>query len=496
MYHPRIRFAVATLFAMTMLLALAAPALAVAPDIYEPLWGISGSGFTHRNAMSKAMQIASDRGAGWVDSIAIDRSVYPDVIFKDNIDHNYNHFGGDRSYYNSSWGSDFGNPQGKVQMYYDAAVADLRAGDRIGASKNIGYVSHYLIDINGPLHTEESNAYEGNTVHTNLEESAANVGGGTMSSYIQPQSYQHYGGQSSPSALVVANAHSSHAYYSDLVRTYHSSGFNSHVRDIEGHNFNRGVNSIADLIQSVQDDADNVAAGIDSISPSSSTSGTPVTFVGHGADALHPIQEWRWRSTINGLLSSAPAFSTSSLSVGIHNIYFSVKCSNQKWSGEVLAPYVVGAPNTKPMPVYRFLNRNTNVHFYTASEAERNNVQFNLAGTYSLEGVGYALDTSSTANNVPLYRFYDFKRGVHFYTADENEKNVILNTLGHVYSYDGPAYKVSQNPVGTQPIWRFYNVNKGVHFYTADIAERDNVVQHLGYIYRYEGVAFYYDPPW
>ena len=496
----RIGFMITTIIAVALGLACAAPVLAT-PDIYEPLWGIDGSGFTHRNAMAKAMQIASDRGAGWVDSIAVDRAVYPDTVFRDNIDHNYNHFGGDRSYFNSSWGSDFGNPQGKVQMYYNAAVASLRAGDRIGASKSIGYMSHYLIDINGPLHTEESDAYEGRTVHTNLEQSAADVSSSSMSSYIHPESYQHYGGQSSPSALTVANAHSSHAYYSDLVRTYRSSGFNGHVRDIEGLNFNRGVNSIADLVQSALADAnpvpaDPVAAVIDSVSPSSVTTGQPVTFVGHGTDALHPIEESLWRSSIDGPLSSAPSFSTSALSLGIHNIYFSVRCSGPAWSTEAFMPVVIGAQGTSPLPIYRFYNSKQGVHFYTATQEEMASVRNGLSSTYAFEGVGYAEDSASPANSTPLYRFYNFRQGVHFYTATEEERDRVINTLGETYRYEGEAYRVSNSPVGTQPVYRFYNVQKGVHFYTATDAERDNVINTLGDIYRYEGVAYYFAPPW
>jgi len=379
-----------------------------------------------------------------------------------------------------------------VQSYYNEVVADLRAGDKVGASKNMGYLSHYLIDINGPMHTQES-ATENNTLHTNLEQDASESSYG---SYIADDGYQYYGGHSSPSSLVVANANSSHDYYSDLIGTYHDHGFNSHVRDIEGHNFNRGVNSIADLIQSAQADADQVTAVIDSVSPSMVTTETTVTISGHGVDALHPIAEYSWRSTRDGTLSSAPSFKTKTLSMGIHNIYFKVRCTGPKWSAEALRPLVVGAQNTKPKAMYRFYNYHTGVHFYTASESERQTVQDTLSSSYTLEGVAYALDTSSTANNAPLYRFYDYTRGVHFYTADENEKNNILNTLGHIYRLDGVVTNVSKNPAGCSPIYRFYNTKKGVHFYTASVAERDSVIANLGYTYKYEGLAYYYDPPW
>ncbi len=187
-----------------------------------------------------------------------------------------------------------------------------------------------------------------------------------------------------------------------------------------------------------------------------------MAFAGHGADPLHTIAEWRWRSSLNGALATVPAFNTSALKVGIHNIYFIVRCNGPKWSAETFTPYVVGAQGTKPLPVYRFLNRRTNVHFYTASEAERRTVQTTLASTYSLEGVAYALDTSATANSSPLYRFFDRKRGVHFYTASEAEKDTVLTTLGDVYQYDGVVTYISLTPEpGTQPVYRFYNFSQG-----------------------------------
>ncbi len=122
-------------------------------------------------------------------------------------------------------------------------------------------------------------------MHGGIEHAAADT---DLSGYVTDDGYQYYGGYSSPSALTVANATASHEYYSDLVNTYDDHGFNSHVRDIEGVNLNRGINSIADLIQSAQNDADSVTAVIDSVSPSSSTSDQPVAFSGHGADPMQP----------------------------------------------------------------------------------------------------------------------------------------------------------------------------------------------------------------
>src|SRR5450759_1661369 len=92
------------------------------------------------------------------------------------------------------------------------------------------------------------------------------------------------------------------------------------------------------------------------------------------------------------------------------------------------------------MPVYRFYNATAGAHFYTASEAEKANVIATLSSVYSYDGVAYTIDTADPANSHPLYRFYNMITGVHFYTADEAEKNNIIATLSSVYHFDGPAY--------------------------------------------------------
>lgn len=150
------------------------------------------------------------------------------------------------------------------------------------------------------------------------------------------------------------------------------------------------------------------------------------------------------------------------------------------------------------MPVYRFYNVNEGVHLYTADETEKNNVMANLSSIYRYEGVGYSIERSDPLNSNPLYRFYNFQKGVHFYTSDETEKSNVQGTLAWTYKFEGVGYGVSRTPTA-MPIYRFLNVNKGVHFYTATTGEKDWVIANLGSIYRYEGIAFYITgsiPPW
>ncbi|MGQ9592240.1 MAG: N,N-dimethylformamidase beta subunit family domain-containing protein, partial [Planctomycetota bacterium] len=76
-------------------------------------------------------------------------------------------------------------------------------------------------------------------------------------------------------------------------------------------------------------------AVVDSISPVSATKGQAVSFRGHGADVDGRIAFYRWRSNIDGFLSDLPSFSVSSLSAGLHTIFFAVRDAEGAWSPEV-----------------------------------------------------------------------------------------------------------------------------------------------------------------
>jgi len=76
-------------------------------------------------------------------------------------------------------------------------------------------------------------------------------------------------------------------------------------------------------------------AFIDAISPSPAIVGETVSFTGHGEDPDGTITGYEWRSDLDGLLSADPAFSTASLSAGLHSIRFKVKDDDDQWSTEI-----------------------------------------------------------------------------------------------------------------------------------------------------------------
>ncbi len=98
----------------------------------------------------------------------------------------------------------------------------------------------------------------------------------------------------------------------------------------------------------------------------------------------------------------------------------------------------------------------------------------------------------------PVYRFYKFNQEVHFFTSNQSEYQSVLNNYSSIYRYEGILYYVDTINTGTQfcspslvPVYRFYNLRTGVHFYTANQVEKNNVQTNLSWLYRYEGIAYY-----
>ena len=143
-----------------------------------------------------------------------------------------------------------------------------------------------------------------------------------------------------------------------------------------------------------------------------------------------------------------------------------------------------------PQPVYRFFNTRTGVHFYTISLAERNQVLINFPW-FNLEGPGFYAQPSPVAGLSPIYRFYNRITGTHFYTINEVEKNTVIANFSDTYQLDGPAMWASTGAAsGWVPMHRFYNGNTGTHFYTANESERQNVVATMPGMH-YDGIGYY-----
>lgn len=89
------------------------------------------------------------------------------------------------------------------------------------------------------------------------------------------------------------------------------------------------------------------------------------------------------------------------------------------------------------------------------------------------------------ANTSEMYRMYNPNSGEHFYTANRNERDMLVSKGWRYESIGWTA------PEKGAPVYRLYNPNAGDHHYTTDIKERDMLVSKG---WRAEGIGWYTDP--
>ena len=58
-----------------------------------------------------------------------------------------------------------------------------------------------------------------------------------------------------------------------------------------------------------------------------------------------------------------------------------------------------------------------------------------------------------------IFRFYNTETTTHFYTANPDEVDVILETLPH-YRFEGPKFNVE---AGNTNVFRLFNLETGAH---------------------------------
>ena len=139
--------------------------------------------------------------------------------------------------------------------------------------------------------------------------------------------------------------------------------------------------------------------------------------------------------------------------------------------------------------VYRFFNRWTGVHFYTASAAERAHILATWP-QFADEGTVWRASAAADAGLVPVYRFFNRETGAHFYTTDPAERQRVPVTWPQ-FADEGPAfYAYLTDAYDRRAVHRFYNTQTQTHFYTADAGEKDHVLRTFP-SFAYEGISYY-----
>ncbi|MCR4950196.1 MAG: Ig-like domain-containing protein [Solobacterium sp.] len=133
-----------------------------------------------------------------------------------------------------------------------------------------------------------------------------------------------------------------------------------------------------------------------------------------------------------------------------------------------------------PDPMYRVYNPNSGEHFYTANEKEKDAL---LDFGWKDEGVGWLAPKISAS---PVYRLYNQTAGDHHYTMNEKEKDALIKKFGWRdegigwYSDDAKAV----------PLYREYNPNmqKCNHNYTINKEEHNYLISQG---WKDEGIGWY-----
>ncbi|MCP5519493.1 MAG: pre-peptidase C-terminal domain-containing protein [Verrucomicrobiales bacterium] len=84
-------------------------------------------------------------------------------------------------------------------------------------------------------------------------------------------------------------------------------------------------------------------ARIDRIDPGAIVVGDTIEFEGSGTDADGSVTGYEWRSDIDGVVGAAAQFTTTTLSIGTHTVYFRVQDNDGVWSTEVKELVYVGS---------------------------------------------------------------------------------------------------------------------------------------------------------
>jgi len=140
--------------------------------------------------------------------------------------------------------------------------------------------------------------------------------------------------------------------------------------------------------------------------------------------------------------------------------------------------------------IFRFYNSSNNAHFFTASEAERDQVIATLP-SFRYEGVAFQANASGgDPGTQPVYRILNQLTGVHIYTSNATER-ATLRASGF-YKEEGIAYHAYVNPAATDvlPLYRFYNTATKAYFYTSNEAEKAAILASNPALVL-EGIAYY-----
>jgi hypothetical protein len=116
---------------------------------------------------------------------------------------------------------------------------------------------------------------------------------------------------------------------------------------------------------------------------------------------------------------------------------------SQVWAyeGVAFAAFCDNA-DSRTRPVYRFWSDKLSGHLYTMDAQEKDKLLREQSNAWVFEGVAFYAYPSGLQPTLacPVYRFWSPVKGSHFYTADEAEKENLIVKFSTVWTYEGIAW--------------------------------------------------------
>jgi hypothetical protein len=176
-------------------------------------------------------------------------------------------------------------------------------------------------------------------------------------------------------------------------------------------------------------------------------------------------------------------------------------------------PGYTAVADSAVQPVYRFYNSRDKAFFYTASAAERDMIirestdpSFNPGNglwPYFYQGATYE-QAHSSAGSVPVFRFYNFNTGHHFFTTSVAERDMVLKESSDPnfgqpglwpFNYEGEGFRAFASPAhkDATPVYRFYSPGLDRHFFTGSAEEAAQI--RLTGQWNDEGIGYWGEVP-
>lgn len=113
-----------------------------------------------------------------------------------------------------------------------------------------------------------------------------------------------------------------------------------------------------------------------------------------------------------------------------------------KLEGVAFYAYPEGRQPAGSKPVYRFWSPVGQEHFYTTVTAERDNLVAKYSHYWTLEGVAFYVDPEDQppAGSQPVYRFWSPANNLHFYTVSEAERENLIANYPDFWRPEGVAW--------------------------------------------------------